>query len=74
MIPVYFEAKFGRKVSLTVQKFAAEVQVYLGLFFTVQCHLSGQKGTWEYDECSNKLCRSTRKRSGLNEKVAAISK
>jgi len=41
---MYFEAKLGRKASLTVRKFAAEVRVYLGLFFTVRCHLFGAEG------------------------------
>jgi len=60
---------------MTAQKCAVEVQVYLGLFFAVRRHLcKGEGGLGSMMNALTSCVDLLETRSGLSEKVAAISK
>ena len=73
-IAVFFEAKFSIKGFFAAWKCAVEARIEFGLFFAVRSHIGKTEGTWEYDECSNKLHKCWEEEVDLAKKVAAISK
>jgi hypothetical protein len=73
-VAVFFEAKFSIKEFFAAWKCTVEAHIEFGLFFAVQSHIGKMEGTWEYDECSNKLHECWEEEVDLAKNVTPISK